>query len=768
MITVNRNAVRATTAPTTGGTQSNELQAKIKSVTTSTTIGAVFLYDTSQDSDSGKWRKKCKGLSWYDEASSATRSARSEFPAMALIVADNVSDTETLTIYDLDDPAMPLWMQFTVTTQASPYHDFWRDGRDVTSIFALNGRLYFGTTESADAQVGLKVVDFVEDRLSNRNIGSSNEWNGYFADNVANRNSATKVFLGNTFTAIVHQTVNDVSATVLEGAELDSMGLPIPTVAVATAGGISWIHPNGDVFDSTAYGAFDKIVAHGRDEWIGSQFAGTEVIRIFKTAYADGHTEHASREYAATSTPAILDGDPVIAATSDGFSAGTANGLTLVKDNPNNSAESAVAYVTSDYTTGWMCGDIRLAALTKTNLMADRSVKGNTLTENGSLNASEVASGAEQYAIYGFSSSNYLSRANDADFDFGTGDFSIMFWVKWTADGSNTQVFLDRGAASTSRILLYDPSSNGNIQLYVYNPSVTLANITTSNAFDDGNWHQVVALRRSSKLCVYVDGVDAQTTHVASTHDLDSGTATLNVGVNYAQGSALNGSLALLRLSATAPTPQQIKEIYEAEKPLFQANAKCTLDGNSINDLAYDKSSGLLYVCNSGGSNIMRGLEYIEELTRNGTYGFASGGTIDLMTAAGGVHAASRTTLGVGANLPALDVRAELNEGEDKLPDDGKLHFEGVTTNATPTVIAFIPISKGDTYYINSKATGFRYGQPDTSWRLCGEIKQQFTRTYHGNVVAESESFKLSEGEQASMDIELVTTTAQASRKART
>ena len=82
-----------------------------------------------------------------------------------------------------------------------------------------------------------------------------------------------------------------------------------------------------------------------------------------------------------------------------------------------------------------------------------------------------------------------------------------------------------------------------------------------------------------------------------------------------------------------------------------------------------------------------------------------------------------------------------------------------MTTNATPTVIAFIPISKGDTYYINSKATGFRYGQPDTSWRLCGEIKQQFTRTYHGNVVAESESFKLSEGEQASMDIELVTTT---------
>ena len=108
-----RNTVRSSTAPTSGGTQSNELEAKVKSVTSSTTIGAVFLYDTSQDSDGGAWRKKCKGLSWFDAASSATRSARKDFPAMALIVADNVSaNNETVTVYDLDDPAMPAWMVF--------------------------------------------------------------------------------------------------------------------------------------------------------------------------------------------------------------------------------------------------------------------------------------------------------------------------------------------------------------------------------------------------------------------------------------------------------------------------------------------------------------------------------------------------------------------------------------------------------------------------------------------------------------------------------
>ena len=139
----------------TGGTQRNEFEAAIKSVTSSTDVGAVFLYDTSQDSDGGAWRKKCKGLSWFDEPTlpagtganqwnSATRSARSEFPAMALIVADNVSaNNETVTVYDLDDPAMPVWMVLQ-----SPGSLTWSLGSgtsaSIKGLYALNGRLFVG------------------------------------------------------------------------------------------------------------------------------------------------------------------------------------------------------------------------------------------------------------------------------------------------------------------------------------------------------------------------------------------------------------------------------------------------------------------------------------------------------------------------------------------------------------------------------------------------------------------------------------------------
>jgi trimeric autotransporter adhesin len=49
----------------------------------------VFVYDTSRDSDGGAWRKRTQHTSWYNETlNTATRGARREFPAVAVIVAE--------------------------------------------------------------------------------------------------------------------------------------------------------------------------------------------------------------------------------------------------------------------------------------------------------------------------------------------------------------------------------------------------------------------------------------------------------------------------------------------------------------------------------------------------------------------------------------------------------------------------------------------------------------------------------------------------------
>lgn len=76
-------------------------------LTKAVTAVDVFIYDTSKDSDGGAWRHRCAGTSWYREPlNTATRGARREFPAVAVIVAT----ADAVTIYDGDDQSLPMWM----------------------------------------------------------------------------------------------------------------------------------------------------------------------------------------------------------------------------------------------------------------------------------------------------------------------------------------------------------------------------------------------------------------------------------------------------------------------------------------------------------------------------------------------------------------------------------------------------------------------------------------------------------------------------------
>ena len=101
----------------------------------------IFVYDTRKDSDGGAWRKRTQNTSWYNEKPSATRGTRKEFPSIAVIVFD-VSGTNKVTIYDGDDPNLPMWMvvtgannNYAIETQA-------------TCTAALNGIICIGCGSS--------------------------------------------------------------------------------------------------------------------------------------------------------------------------------------------------------------------------------------------------------------------------------------------------------------------------------------------------------------------------------------------------------------------------------------------------------------------------------------------------------------------------------------------------------------------------------------------------------------------------------------------
>ncbi len=124
-------------------------------------------------------------------------------------------------------------------------------------------------------------------------------------------------------------------------------------------------------------------------------------------------------------------------------------------------------------------------------------------------------------------------------------------------------------------------------------------------------------VRRGGTAYFYVNGEEESS--IANTLNLTNTSAELFLGTRHSLHNFMDGSVALLRFSATAPSAEQIKDIYEAEKVLFQENAKCTLNGSSshIYAMDYDDSNDELLVGTNGGLSVFKGLRRVDENTNN-------------------------------------------------------------------------------------------------------------------------------------------------------
>ena len=245
----------------------------------------------------------------------------------------------------------------------------------------------------------------------------------------------------------------------------------------------------------------------------------------------------------------------------------------------------------------------------------DRSVNGNGLAVHGSITKAAVATGADVVGYSGFSASNYLEQPYNSDLDFGTGDFCVMGWAKPTSTGS--QVIIDRGNADgvtdTNRFVLLHLSGSG-WQFFIKGSSGT-QNLTVGSNATTNVWQHVCGVRTGGSLYLYVNG-ELANSGASTAQDVSNSSSSLQVGLAFNDTAPFNsGSLALWRISATAPTADQIAKIYNDEKFLFQENAKATLTGTSdaVTALAHDPDADLLHVGTSGGRSVFQGLRRVDE-----------------------------------------------------------------------------------------------------------------------------------------------------------
>lgn len=381
-------------------------------------VTAQFIYDTSsKDSDGGAWVERMQDKSWFNEplngawrgqcateaacraisgaatgdyfqlttdgkfyklsVSSGTtevfRGNTAKFPRLSAIIAE----ASSVTIYDLTAPARPMWMRFTGNNWGGGGTFFGTAyaGVSATSVSMLNGVLLIGTNDTVATVGGLSYAIFTKDTFGK--IGT-NSYSGQ-GSGIVNRRNAVGYAL-NTIpfdypVAIVNATVNSVAMTVLPDAPIDvATGLAVPTIAVATAGGVSVLKHDGTVVNSSITTGVQTVVIQPNNDLSYGFFPGA--------AYG-------WRTIALAGIAAGFNGDNLGPLTLNSVST-TALGLlvagwgqgpfvNLVRMNRATTAKSVVAFITNLYNTGWMVGDIRrcyLASVVAGSLGSDLAANG--------------------------------------------------------------------------------------------------------------------------------------------------------------------------------------------------------------------------------------------------------------------------------------------------------------------------------------------------------------------------------------------------------
>lgn len=240
----------------------------------------------------------------------------------------------------------------------------------------------------------------------------------------------------------------------------------------------------------------------------------------------------------------------------------------------------------------------------------------------GTITKTKVATGADLVGYSGFSASNYLQQPHNSDLEFGTGDFCYMGWIKPT---STTGWIISQGVVGSS---FYGASllfNGGYLRLYTLD--TTSSSVVDGTAPATGSWSHVCGIRRNGVLEVWVNG-SLVASNAVTNRNLNNTSNVTRIGLGTDNLSPIAGSLALIRISATAPTPEQMSKIYRDEAPLFQEGAKAVLAGTSdaVTSLAYDDDQQELLVGTSQYTSVFRGLRRVEEISGSASAISASNG----------------------------------------------------------------------------------------------------------------------------------------------
>lgn len=619
-------------------------------------VNDIFLYDTTNDTVENSWRFDTS-KSWYSESSSATRCPNGyqdsgsqkctrAFPEVAVLVAV----ANQIDVYDAE--SKELWMSI------GPYS---LGGAGSPNIFAFNGKIYIGKTTTS----ALRFVNFTDDSISWMSAGSHEQKPG----NISARNSDTGAWTNLSSMRIVNANVNDVHASVIDDKTY---------VAVATDGGVSVINEtDGTVVDVAldAHSGSDfnleylHLTSSG-DLYISANNTTNSLYHLnayydIQDITSDEPSEAAYRDsYYRTNTPALLTSSStsinslnVTESTSlfggNTIYVGTDVGVTVIQEKQGDESNGSVKYITSDYITEEMVGDIRgMWTFDGSTPLTDNSVKTNDLTNNNSVT---FATDGVRNKAASFDGTNYLSTSDVSDFSsMETG--TISGWFK--ADSESRVIFNLSNASTTTdfvNIAVGGWTGSYNDESFAWmirkdNTYPLIAFVRKGHDYYvDSQWHHYSVVMGSNYNEIYIDGEKQNVTYNIGNANIGgsflniTNPNTLMIGgreLNNTPTELFDGEIDEISITAETLDAATNRRMYETGKAALESSHEQKLNGNSdyVKSISVNRNS--LYIASGSGTDAgiiskinLNSDSRVKTIDTTSSFGGSSIGTLDTISA---------------------------------------------------------------------------------------------------------------------------------------
>ncbi len=156
-------------------------------------------------------------------------------------------------------------------------------------------------------------------------------------------------------------------------------------------------------------------------------------------------------------------------------------------------------------------------------------------------------------------SNGYLTAANSANWDLGTGDFAISMWVKTTQSGTFSLLTRDNGSGNRLRL------QTTGAKMYLSLIAVTEQYGFSDTVFNTGKWMHLIAARQGENIDIYYNGKITGMSGESSGRlsDIDC-SADLWIGRPYSGGNYYNGKMDDVRFYTNFISAADALNLYQS------------------------------------------------------------------------------------------------------------------------------------------------------------------------------------------------------------